>query len=239
MSCKPSTASHTAGTNFFRVEIHWPSVDGWCYKATRPSVCLHRENEMSCGLCRRASPVLSLADAKCFSTALCGLVSAQYLQKSGRRAAKWDAGGVALARARVKRFLLTWLVGLPDVGTAMALTEKAAELKQYLRNANLPEEFASHCLRALKMRSLQDFVSYVSSTNYEAELKTRVVDTCAATKGKPLILARVRSAWRSARASLQGSAFVYHESIDIARRTSRGVVPSPHSLMATSWYPSG
>ena len=93
----------------------------------------------------------------------------------------------------------------------MDLPKKAAELKQYLRNANLPEEFARHCLRTLQMGSLEDFVSYVSSSNYEAELKTRVVDTCAATKGKPLILARVRSAWRSARASLQGSGLMCFE----------------------------
>ncbi|CAE7198528.1 unnamed protein product [Symbiodinium sp. CCMP2592] len=101
----------------------------------------------------------------------------------------------------------------------MALPKKAAELKQYLRNANLPEEFARHCLRTLQMGSLEDFVSYVSSSNYEAELKTRVVDTCAATKGKPLILARVRSAWRSARASLQGpksSCIAWMESAELS-----------------------
>ena len=96
------------------------------------------------------------------------------------------------------------LIALPEVGTAMALTKKALELKQYLRDANLPEEFSNHCLRTLKMGSLEEFVSHVSSANYEAELKSRVVDTCPATKGKPIILARVRSAWRSARASLQG-----------------------------------
>ncbi|OLP77869.1 hypothetical protein AK812_SmicGene42023 [Symbiodinium microadriaticum] len=80
------------------------------------------------------------------------------------------------SRKRIKRHI-------EKVAAAMALPKKAAELKQYLRNANLPEEFARHCLRTLQMGSLEDFVSYVSSSNYEAELKTRVVDTCAATKG--------------------------------------------------------
>ena len=103
--------------------------------------------------------------------------------------------------------LLVWLTE-PPVGIAMALTQKAAELKKFFRNANLPEEFSSHCLGTLKMSSLEDFVSFVSSENYESELKTRVVDTCAATKGKPIILARVRSAWRSAKASLQGSELI-------------------------------
>ena len=79
---------------------------------------------------------------------------------------------------------------------------KLEALKRCLQDAKLPDDFVTYCVDTLKMESLDDYVNIVTIKYYETEIKTTLVDQCAATKDSPLHLARARTAWRAARTVL-------------------------------------
>ena len=86
---------------------------------------------------------------------------------------------------------------------AAAAAQKLEELKQCMKSTAVSQALVDHCTTQLQMATLEDFVYFVRADAFEAEVKTHIVDTCAATKDNMLAVARMRAAWKAAKAILQ------------------------------------
>ena len=85
---------------------------------------------------------------------------------------------------------------------AMAQTN---EFRRCLEDQKLPEPLIVWCESTLGLENLSDFCNLVTVSGYESELDTVILSACDDTKAAPnkaLLLARLRAAWRAARASI-------------------------------------
>ena len=82
---------------------------------------------------------------------------------------------------------------------------KAGDFRRCFEEQRLPDELTKWCETTLGIETLSDFCNIVTVQGYESELDTVILSACDHTKNapnKPLLLARLRSAWRTARASI-------------------------------------
>ena len=82
---------------------------------------------------------------------------------------------------------------------------KVGEFRRCLEEQKLPSELIQWCESVLGIETLSDFVNIVTINGYEEELNTTIIAVCDHTKNasnKVLLLARLRAAWRQARAAM-------------------------------------
>ncbi|CAE7513615.1 DNMT3B [Symbiodinium sp. CCMP2592] len=89
-------------------------------------------------------------------------------------------------------------------------------LRGVLQAAKTSDEVNKYLVDTLRLASLEDLVCVVSAATYETELKTLVTDQIAAVKDVPIELARLRAAWRRAKAEL----------LKVEDKARRGTTPS-------------
>lgn len=75
-------------------------------------------------------------------------------------------------------------------------------LRSCLEGARVPEALITHLTTVVGLQSLRDFVNLVTTQGYEQELKV-IADGCEDAKEKPVVLSRLRAAWRSGQAALR------------------------------------
>ncbi|CAE7614995.1 ddx1 [Symbiodinium sp. KB8] len=82
---------------------------------------------------------------------------------------------------------------------------KSNEFRRCLEDQKLPEPLIAWCESTLGIETLSDFCNIVTVNGYESELDVVILSACEDTKAAPnkaLLLARLRAAWRAARASI-------------------------------------
>ena len=75
-------------------------------------------------------------------------------------------------------------------------------LREVLKAARTSDDVNEYLFTKLHLASIGDFVCIVSAADYESELRTLVIDTVPSAKDVPIELARIRAAWRRAKAVL-------------------------------------
>ena len=89
-----------------------------------------------------------------------------------------------------------------------------SDVRSILESASCSAEVKEYVLTQLGVANIEEFVCLVATSTYEAELKTLIIDQVPSAKDKPVELARLRSAWRKAKAEL----------LKIEDRSRRGLV---------------
>ena len=82
---------------------------------------------------------------------------------------------------------------------------QTGEFRRCFADNRLPDELTQWCETVLGIETLSDFCNMVTAQGYELELDTAILSVCDHTKtaaNKAILLARLRAAWRSARASI-------------------------------------
>ncbi|CAE7300004.1 DNMT3A, partial [Symbiodinium necroappetens] len=90
------------------------------------------------------------------------------------------------------------------VGVLWAMA-KSNEFRRCPEDQKLPEPLIAWCESTLGIETLSDFCNIVTVNGYESELDVVILSACEDTKAAPnkaLLLARLRAAWRAARASI-------------------------------------
>ena len=75
-------------------------------------------------------------------------------------------------------------------------------LREVLKAARTSDDVNEYLFTKLHLASIEDFVCIVSAADYESELRTLVIDNVPSAKDVPIELARIRAAWRRAKAEL-------------------------------------